>query len=103
MAKISCNVSNCSHYEDGVCYSNRVNIGGKGASTCDDTCCGSFLDKAHYTTLTNNTNGSGSCDCLVCEVETCGYNTNKTCEAPSISVQGNNVHLYSETFCDTFK
>lgn len=59
MYKISCGVDNCSHNNNGTCYSNRVNIGGKGAQAACSTCCGSFLDKANYSTLTNNTNSSG--------------------------------------------
>lgn len=103
MNKIDCTVNNCSHNKSGVCYANRVNIGGKGAKSDCETCCGSFLDKAHYSTLTNNTNSEGSCDCLVCEVTTCSYNDNKLCSAELISVSGNDVNLYTETKCETFK
>ena len=103
MNKINCSVNNCSHNEKGACYANRVNVGGKGAKDSCDTCCGSFLDKVHYSKLTNNTNSNGSCDCLVCEVETCGYNNNKLCSAETISVSGNNVNIYTETNCSTFK
>ncbi|MGL5694091.1 MAG: DUF1540 domain-containing protein [Peptostreptococcaceae bacterium] len=103
MDKINCNVENCSHNCSGTCYSNRVNVGGKGAKSTCDTCCGSFLDKKNYSTLTNNSNSGGSCDCLVCEVLNCGYNDNKLCKANSISISGKDVNLYSETSCETFK
>ena len=103
MIKINCNVENCSHNKSGVCYSNRVNIEGNGAKDNNSTCCASFLDKRHYSTLTNNTNSNGSCDCLVCDVVNCKYNDNKLCTADSISVSGNNVNVYIETNCDTFK
>ena len=43
MAEINCSVNNCSHNKSGVCYSNRVNIGGLNSSCSKDTCCGSFL------------------------------------------------------------
>ena len=77
MNKINCSVNNCSNNNSGTCYANRVNVGGKGAQKCCDTCCGSFLDKDNYSTLTNNTNSKGACDCLVCEATTCYYNDNK--------------------------
>ena len=103
MSKINCSVNNCSHNKEASCYANRVNVGGKGAKKSCNTCCGSFLDKVNYSTLTNNTSSNGSCDCLVCEVETCTYNNNKLCSADCISVSGTSVNIYTETKCSTFK
>ena len=71
MNKINCNANNCSHNSNGVCYANRINVGGQGATEACETCCGSFLDKKHYSTLTNNTNADGPCDCIVCTAEKC--------------------------------
>ena len=28
MNKINCNANNCSHNSNGVCYANRINVGG---------------------------------------------------------------------------
>jgi hypothetical protein len=103
MHKINCTVDNCSHYKEGVCYANRINVGTKGACSSSETCCGSFLDKHHYSTLTNNTYADGPCDCIVCTADHCTYNENKLCTAETIQVDGNNVKLYSEAKCDTFK
>ena len=103
MTKIDCKVDNCSHNKQGTCYSNRINVGGKGAKKDLNTCCGSFLDKANYSTLTNNTTGSGQCDCLICSADTCYYNDNKSCNAETILVSGNNVNIYTETSCLTFR
>jgi len=103
MTKINCSVNSCSHNEKGSCYANCINVDGKGAKDPCDTCCGSFLDKASYSKLTNNTNSNGACDCLVCEVTTCEYNNDKLCSAETISVSGNNVNIYTETNCSTFK
>lgn len=103
MAKINCSVSNCSHNKSNTCYSNIVNIGGGCASKSCTTCCGNFLDSKNYATLTNNTNSNGPCDALVCSVESCLYNSNKSCTAENIDVLGNNVKIYSETNCSTFK
>ena len=103
MAKINCNVTNCAHNNSSVCYSNIVNIkGGKATDSCS-TCCGNFLDERDYSTLTNNTNGPGPCDALVCSVQTCVYNKNQACSAESINVNGNDVAVYTEANCSTFK
>ena len=103
MNNINCEVYNCSHNKSSICFSNRVNIGGKTANTECDTCCGSFLDKSLYSDLTNNTNSNGTCDCLVCKVDSCKYNDNSLCNLNSIFVSGKNVKLYSETNCASFK
>ncbi len=65
MNKINCNVDNCSHNSTGICYANRIDVGGKGVTDACETCCGSFLDKRQYSTLTNNTNTDGPCDCTI--------------------------------------
>ncbi|GAB6167637.1 DUF1540 domain-containing protein [Clostridium carnis] len=103
MQKINCNVNNCSHNNSGICYSNRVDIGGKNSNSDCATCCGSFLDKQLYSDLTNNTYSAGECDCLVCKVESCAHNCNNLCDLNSIDVSGNNARIYSETNCSSFE
>lgn len=102
MEKINCDVTNCSHNNSGICYSNRVDIGGVSASTERGTCCGAFLHEYLYSDLTNNTNSSGQCDALTCNVQSCSHNYNKLCELSSISVSGYGAQLYSETRCSSF-
>jgi hypothetical protein len=95
---------NCSHNKSGACFSNRVNIGGNGATESSTTCCGSFLDEKLYGSLTNNVeNNGGPCDCLVCSVETCSHNENCLCNLSSIDVSGFNSRIYEETSCDSFE
>ena len=103
MNKIDCSVSNCSHNKEGLCYANRINIGGKSAVNDCQTCCGSFLNKLLYSDLTNNINGDGSCDCLVCHVKSCSHNENCLCSLENIQVDGANPEIYTETFCKSFE
>lgn len=103
MNKINCSVNNCSHNASGVCHSNRVNIVGFGAVESKDTCCGSFLDERNYSTLTNNTNSTGPCDCLVCKAEDCLYNKNKECTLDAINVGSGESNIYTETCCESFQ
>lgn len=104
MDKIACGVNNCSHNKSGVCYANCVDIVGSSARKDYDTACGSFLNKLHYSELTNNTLSSGSCDCLKCTVETCTYNSNHLCNLGSIRVGGEyNVQYHTQTSCHSFK
>ncbi|NME81808.1 DUF1540 domain-containing protein [Clostridium sp. SM-530-WT-3G] len=103
MQKINCDVCNCSHNKNNVCYSNTVDIGGMSASSDSGTCCGSFLIRSLYGDLTSNTNSSGPCDALICSVETCTHNCNKLCDLQSINVSGSNSQIYSETKCASFE
>ena len=105
MGRISCNVVNCSHNDSGVCYSNKINVSGKKARTSNHTCCGSFLDVANYSNLTNNTNGGGSCNIINCNVKTCTHNAGTVCALNNIAVTSNvgKANLYSETYCSRFK
>jgi hypothetical protein len=100
--RINCDVTNCSHNNSGVCYSNRVDIGGISACSEGGTCCGSFLNKALYSALTNNANSSMQCDSLICTADNCEHNYNKLCDLQSINVSGSKVQIYSETECASF-
>lgn len=102
MQKINCDANNCSHNNSGVCYSNRVDIGGMSASSERRTCCGSFLHAAHYSDLTNNTNSNGQCDALTCNAYNCTHNYNKLCKLDSINVSGDGAQIYVETKCSSF-
>ena len=101
--KISCTVDNCSHNKSHTCFANIVKINGAGAKKDCDTCCSSFLDNKIYSSLTNNTNSSGECDSLSCNVTNCTYNCDSVCQLDSISVNGKDVNLYSETNCSSFE
>ena len=101
--KINCDINNCSHNNSGVCFSDRVNIVGSGSQSAIDTCCGSFLNKNLYSTLTNNVTSGSSCDCLVCKVDNCKHNHNTICQLDSINVSSDSeAQIYSETNCNSF-
>lgn len=106
---IKCTVNNCSHNKSEICYADRINIGGTCSKKSSDTCCGSFLDEKHYGDLTNSALINGQtdgapCDCIVCSVETCKFNSNSLCSLNSINVASDNTaHLYTEANCESFK
>jgi hypothetical protein len=103
VAKINCEVTNCSHNKSGVCYANCVDIVGSSSKKDDDTLCGSFLNKLHYSELTNNVLSSGSCDCLKCTVVTCTFNSNNLCTLDDINVSGAHAEYHTQTKCSSFK
>lgn len=100
---ISCSVNNCSHNSNGSCCANAIRVGGKGVSKAEYTCCGSFLDQANYSNLTNSQTSSGVCESITCEAKNCKHNNNCACTASNIQINGTDVNLYSETNCSTFE
>lgn len=105
MSNINCNVMNCAHNDSGVCYANKISINGKKSRTSTHTCCGSFLDAANYSNLTNNTEGNGPCSFVGCNVKTCTHNAGTVCALNDIAVTSSapKANLYSETYCSSFK
>lgn len=103
MAKIECGATTCSHNKSGVCFANCIDIVGSSANKDCDTACGSFLNRLHYSDLTNNILSEGSCDCLKCTVDTCHYHSNNLCTLDSIQVRGENAEYYTQTECNSFK
>ena len=105
MSSINCSVNNCSHNNNGVCYANRINVSGKKAKTSINTACGSFLNHSVYGTLIDNTNDSGPCSCICCNVSSCTYNSNNLCTLENISVSPDlsQTNLYTETSCTSFE
>lgn len=103
MARVNCGVSSCSYNERGICYANTVNIGGKGASYRDSTCCGSFLNQQHYSNIADYARYRGSAEKITCQVDSCTYNAHQECQLSDINVGGiRNATMYTETLCQSF-
>jgi len=103
MDKINCQVIHCSHNNDSVFYANCIDMIGKSALKKQETCCSSFLHQLHYSNLTNNTLGVGSCACLTCMAEQCMFNVDHQCNLDVIQVGGDHAQYYTHTACMSFK
>lgn len=105
MVRIGCDVINCSHNKEGICYANKISVTGKRAHTSNHTYCSSFLNQSTYNSLTSNVSSNDSCNYIACNVKTCTYNAGNICSLDSISVTStaDNTNLYAETYCASFK
>ena len=54
MDKISCNVINCSHNSNSICYADKVIINGNGSHESENTCCSSFIKCSIPKQVTDN-------------------------------------------------
>ena len=104
MTEVKCSVESCSYNKDGGCYINPIQIGGKGAVEDNLTCCGSFLNRQHYSNLAEYTSMRGAAEAVSCNVNTCRYNEHEECTRSDISVVGDrDVNVYTETKCNSFE
>lgn len=104
MTKVSCSVENCSYNNNQACYAERVAIGGQGATNERITCCGTFLNKGHYSNLAEHTEYKSPCQAVSCSVATCRHNQNQLCDLGSIDVIGESpATLYVDTDCASFE
>ncbi|MDR0880262.1 MAG: DUF1540 domain-containing protein [Clostridioides sp.] len=105
MNKVSCGVDTCSYYKSNECCAERINIAGKSASNAENTKCGTFLEKAQYSNLTNNTNSNDQ-TFVTCNADTCKHNqAGNRCELKNIQVSplSDNPVMYYGTYCDSFE
>lgn len=104
MKQIKCDVKNCSHNSNCICYADRIDIGGHCASDSCGTCCGSFLDETVYSSLTDSTESSNDgCDSIICTANTCIHNCNNECKLDSIKVSSDSSDTYVGTKCTNFE
>lgn len=103
MADVKCSVASCSYNKEGGCYVTELNIGGKGSKEGCHTCCGSFLNRQHYSNLAEYTSMRGGIDTINCNVNTCTHNEQHKCSLPGIEVGGGReAEIYTETECRSF-
>lgn len=104
MPKISCGVVSCSYNQSQECNANVIQIGGKGANECQQTCCGTFLNSDSYSNLAQYTSNRGGVEKILCRVDTCVYNGDNQCTLSEINVgSAERVDVYSETECQSFQ
>ena len=104
MPSISCSVVSCSYNQGQRCNANVIQVGGKGAQTCQQTCCGTYLDSANYSNLAQYTNNRETVEAILCRADTCVYYENEHCKLDSIQVGcSERVNIYTETECQSFE
>lgn len=104
MPKINCSVDTCSYNQDHYCCASVVNIGGKGSTTTEATCCGSFLNRLGYSNLAQYTDRRGDLDAILCKVDTCAYHRDEHCTLNEIEVGSlTEAQIYTETDCLSYE
>lgn len=104
MTQVHCDVTSCSYNKDYGCHMDPINVGGKGASFENLTCCGSYLNKHTYSNLAEYTYRRGEADTVHCNVSSCKYNESQLCSKDHIDICGSKeTDYYMDTNCGSFE
>lgn len=104
MACVNCNVNTCSYNENCSCHAPNIQVGGKGACDCGDTCCGTYMNQAAYSNVAQYTNNRSDNQIILCRVDTCTHYSDERCTLSTIQIGSpEKADTYSETECDSFE
>ncbi len=102
MPALRCSAGKCVYNKNQLCSKGDIQIQGNGASTVDETCCSSFVER---TGAQNAADCGCGCDTIrvQCSAKDCTYNENKNCQAGAVDITGAKACTCDETCCGTFK
>ena len=103
MAQLDCGVNNCVYNKSECCCKGDIMVGGKNASSNDDTCCESFSQKRTGDSYVSALEHPCRTISIDCEATQCMYNTDYKCYAEHVDIKGCGACDCRETACATFK
>lgn len=106
MSYLKCSVTSCAYNETGKCCLNSIKVGGESAETSNETVCKSYQQRGGDASNYVPHGAPGSETYIACDAVKCGYNSNRVCEAESVSIA--KCYDCTEgkcecTQCDTYK
>ena len=101
MTNLSCNACSCVHNDDNCCCLSGIDVKGRNACECSETCCGSYSYKED--SAKNNTASPKLNLQIKCAARNCVYNNNEACQADHVDISGITAVNAGDTVCSTFK
>ena len=102
MPELVCSAQSCVYNNAMYCSRGDIEVGGRNATVCQDTCCESFKERGEGT-MSNST----GCGCtkigVDCKAQNCTFNDNCKCEAGDIHIAGDSACSCQETECSSFR
>ncbi|MCI9320595.1 MAG: DUF1540 domain-containing protein [Lachnospiraceae bacterium] len=103
MAELKCSVENCTYNDQHLCCKGDIMVGGRHASSCDETCCESFVPRREgQDTFKNSTSHPCNTISIDCKAGKCEYNSDYKCTAGHVDICGCGACDCSGTACATF-
>ncbi len=100
MTQLDCTVSSCLYNKDSYCCKGDITVGGRHASSVNETCCESFREKEG--SASNSAGHASQTIHVDCEAENCKYNEDCKCHAGHIGIAGGQACSCQETECASF-
>ncbi len=103
---VNCGVTDCAYYNNAKCTANKINIGGKDATTANATCCETFRNSGNMVNSCGCSANGGSTE-IKCNAEECKHNKELKCMLSGIDVSCScaacDCGSTDQTFCASFK
>ena len=104
MSELKCMAENCTYNKEKLCSKGDIMVGGKHATSTQDTCCESFAERREgMDAFTSSLSHPSKTISIDCEAVKCVYNSNYKCIADHVDIDGSQAHESRETACATFK
>ncbi|MEY8518702.1 DUF1540 domain-containing protein [Lachnospiraceae bacterium 29-84] len=100
MTRLRCSARNCMYNEDQLCSKGDIEIGGRGASKPNETCCESFQERRGG--MKNSVGRPQKEVEIDCRATNCNFNQDCKCCADEIGIAGSNACNCGETECASF-
>lgn len=102
MAKLDCDVVNCTYNKDASCVRKNIGVEGDTARYASETCCGSFEVKRKGCCSNAMSEDAAKDTDVNCGAVECKFNQNHKCSANHIGISGKYADDMSETECASF-
>ncbi|MCD7883340.1 MAG: DUF1540 domain-containing protein [Lachnospiraceae bacterium] len=103
MPALVCSAKNCRYNDSMYCCKGEIEVGGKQAQICEETCCESFYERTGD--CMKDSCGCGHADRTIgiqCAAVNCEYNDKCVCVADHVDISGAGACCSDETECVTF-
>lgn len=101
MTILDCSVTGCIYNEANCCHKGSIKVEGEDAKECEDTCCGSFVERGDKCTKNVTKDAPKNIDVSCCATN-CVFNKAEKCDAEHIGIAGGDACNCRDTECASF-
>ena len=101
MTILDCSVTGCIYNEANWCHKGSIKVEGEDAKECEDTCCGSFVERGDKCAKNVTKDAPKNIDVSCCATN-CVFNKAEKCDAEHIGIAGGDACNCRDTECASF-
>ncbi|MBR4439897.1 MAG: DUF1540 domain-containing protein [Clostridia bacterium] len=103
MNNLRCGVKTCVNNSDYCCCLPKIDVAGKTARNCGETCCVSFGERRMHGRNSVNSFDAELATDVGCDAINCVHNENGGCTAVTVNIAGRKAMKCYDTECDSFR